>query len=366
MRNGQVGFKNHTNEDIDITRSKYNILGYRDAASGKSIYDLVSERLEKDFKGQRKLRKDAVVLREVVIQASSNIYDGMTVEEKQEKTREFIKDALPWFGEEFGAENIIGYGGHLDETNPHVHIMVMPMTKDGRISQKDFFKGPKDLKRQHREFREHMNGRGWEFELENKRENVDGLPLPKYKANAKEIEKKREEQQEMLEELESDPDLNEIALDNIAKKLEDEYQERMEEMEEEVYVARSRLVDKIELELKAKVQEIEQREEAVCSREAEVNVKALRVDEVASCGTAIALAVLEGDPNARASYEFIREKGVENIKLDYVVDVLSQSIDGIPFRPQSNLPKSSKQRIVRERNHQKRKSVEVEDDGPDF
>lgn len=53
---------------------------------------------------------------------------------------------------------------HLDEHSPQLQVMITPVTQDGRVSQKDFFKGPGDFKRQHRELRAYMEKFGYEVE----------------------------------------------------------------------------------------------------------------------------------------------------------------------------------------------------------
>lgn len=190
FRESEGRYKTHSNKEIDRSKTHLNIDAFID---GKKIETLVEERLERDYSGKRALRKDAVVVREIIAQPSADYFEGMNDEEKKARLEIFIGDSYSWFAEEFGAENVLGYSGHLDETNPHVHFAIMPMTQDGRVSQKDFFKGPSDLKRQHRQFREHMNNLGWGFSLENKNENAEGVDLDTYKNNAETIESQRAE-----------------------------------------------------------------------------------------------------------------------------------------------------------------------------
>lgn len=211
-------FKNHGNEDIDNSLTKYNIDYEIPGYEGKTPDEIVKERIENEYRGKREIRKDAVILREVIANPSADMFVGMTIEEKQKTINKFIKDALPWFQKEFGKKNVVGISGHLDETNPHVHFAIMPMTDDGRISQKDFFKGPGDLKRQHREFREHMRSKAWMIAEENKYEDIDDFDLPTYKANAKAINAKREEQKKAMSELlANDKDLRQAAFDKAVE-----------------------------------------------------------------------------------------------------------------------------------------------------
>lgn len=46
--------------------------------------------------------------------------------------------------EEFGEDNIMSFIVHLDELNPHAHCVIVPITKDGRLSAKDLI-GGKDI-----------------------------------------------------------------------------------------------------------------------------------------------------------------------------------------------------------------------------
>lgn len=231
FRKTEKRYKSHGNEDIDMARTKYNIDW---TLTNEPLDKLVEERLEKEYKGKRALRKDAVVVREIIVQASPSVYEGLSFEEQRKKALQFTNDSLKWFRKEFGSKNVVAASVHMDETNPHTHFVIMPMTKDGRLSQKDFFKGPADLKRQHKEYREHMIKLGWDFEVENKYENVDGLSLPKYKANAKAIEAKRIEQQDIIEELKGDRDLQQEAMKQIYDDLFNVVlKEKLAEMDEE-------------------------------------------------------------------------------------------------------------------------------------
>ena len=56
----------------------------------------------------------------------------------------WAKDIYDFCGREFGEENIVSFIVHLDELNPHAHAVIVPITKDGRLSAKDMF-GGKDM-----------------------------------------------------------------------------------------------------------------------------------------------------------------------------------------------------------------------------
>lgn len=242
LRKTEQRYKTHANESIDESRTHLNV---DKTSGGKKLEEIVEERLKNEYTGKRKIREDAVVIREVIVQASYDVYEGLDDDAKRAKALDFTRDSLEWFKEEFGESRVVGLSLHMDETNPHTHVLIMPMTDDGRLSQKDFFKGRSDLKRQHREYREFMNERGWGFDMENKYGNVDSLSLPKYKANAKAVEGKRAEQKEMAEFLASEPDVRSEALqlvsDEIRAEVLREEQERLEARERSLEAREERM-----------------------------------------------------------------------------------------------------------------------------
>lgn len=242
-RKTEQKYKKHGNEKIDMSMTKYN----RDwTITGAPLGEIVEDKIANEYAGKKAIRKDAVVVREIIVQASPEIYQGLSIEEQQELSANFTNDTYEFLCDEFGEDNVLGYSEHLDETNPHTHFSIMPMTQDGRLSQKDFFKGPGDFKRQHRQYREHMNSLGWEFDTENKYEEQEAVPLAKYKANAKAIEAKRAENQQLLDELREDPNIHSQATQEVLQSLEmqllNEREEELREREE----ALEQLIDKAE------------------------------------------------------------------------------------------------------------------------
>lgn len=226
---------NHSNKEIDVNRTKDNIdYGSADNPFNSRFEDRLAYYNSTTKTGkQRKLRKDAVVLRGLVLQPSADVFEDCSNDsEKRELINRFVRDSIPFLVNEFGYENIIGISAHLDESNPHVHVAIMPMTEDGRLSQKDFFKGPKHLRALHKNYREHMNSRGWTFETENKNEDAKRFSEAEYKRNANVIEKARKEhtdkkrqlsqvvRDEVKQELMFDPDLREEAKAELRDELE--------------------------------------------------------------------------------------------------------------------------------------------------
>lgn len=254
---------NHSNEKIDKDRTHLNIDYVID---GKTFEERYEERLG-DYNGKRKIRSDAVRMRGLILQPSSDVFDGKTDEEAQEIMDKFTQDAFQWLDDTFTEKNVIGMSAHFDETNPHLHVAIMPMTEDGRLSQKDFFKGPKSLGLMHTKLREHMNSMGWDFDLENKYENAEGYGTKEYKANGKQIEadrvrrdefKKREEQLDSREE-----DLEARELEFSTKQKELDTREDGLDQRDEVITQREDEVSADLVHLERERERIERREEQV-------------------------------------------------------------------------------------------------------
>ncbi|WP_448110345.1 MobV family relaxase [Pseudomonas lini] len=58
----------------------------------------------------------------------------------------YFSDALAWLRKRHGAENVISSTVHLDESTPHLVAYVVPITRDGRLSCRDFLGGPSKLR----------------------------------------------------------------------------------------------------------------------------------------------------------------------------------------------------------------------------
>ena len=111
----------------------------------------------------------------------------------------YMGTALDWVVAEFGADNIVGFSVHLDELHPALHAAVVPITEDGRLSQKDFFRGPADLRRQHKELRAVMAEAGYNVEhrvTERSREHLSSSEFQRradwLRDTTGELEKERE------------------------------------------------------------------------------------------------------------------------------------------------------------------------------
>ena len=88
-----------------------------------------------------KVRKNGVVAVEYLMTASPEFFKDA---DKQQQ-KEFFSKSMDWLKDKHGEENIISATIHRDESTPHLAVFVVPITKDGRLSARDFLGGRKLL-----------------------------------------------------------------------------------------------------------------------------------------------------------------------------------------------------------------------------
>lgn len=85
-----------------------------------------------------KVRKGAVLGIEAVLTYTRA--EGADIDVEQ-----WAADSLAWLQEKFGKDNVRNAILHLDEANPHIHAIIIPMDEKGRLNCKHFINGPKSL-----------------------------------------------------------------------------------------------------------------------------------------------------------------------------------------------------------------------------
>ena len=124
--------ESRTNADIDKSKEHLN-------------YDLINEspinylhaidvRI-KELPLKRKPRKDAVLINSFIIGSDKFFFESLT----EVQQRKYFEDSLEWFKNRYGKENVLWGVVHNDEPTPHLHVGIMPVTSDLRLSSKDLF-----------------------------------------------------------------------------------------------------------------------------------------------------------------------------------------------------------------------------------
>lgn len=120
-----------TNPDVDPLRSWRNY----DIIPCDNYKRAIKENLSNLVKSNRAVRKDAVVLCNFVVTSDHETMEAM----EPEHQRELFKDSVKWFCDRYGADRVINATVHEDETTSHLHVGIMPITKNGRLSAKAIF-----------------------------------------------------------------------------------------------------------------------------------------------------------------------------------------------------------------------------------
>lgn len=120
-----------TNPDVDMSRSEDNY----DLIPCDNYKRSIKEKLSNLVESSRAVRKDAVVVCNFIVTSDNETMEALGADHQ----REFFRDSVKWFSDRYGADRVLNATVHMDETTPHLHIGVMPITQDGRLSAKAIF-----------------------------------------------------------------------------------------------------------------------------------------------------------------------------------------------------------------------------------
>lgn len=104
-----------------------------------------------------KTRRNSVLALDTLYTASPEFFQGKT----NEQNDNFFKDCLQFHENHFG--HIISAVIHYDETTPHLHIISVPLTEDGRLSARDVIGNKAKMSKTQDAFFEQV-GRGYGLE----------------------------------------------------------------------------------------------------------------------------------------------------------------------------------------------------------
>lgn len=102
-------------------------------------------------------RSNSVVALDTIYTASPQFFQGKTNAENDK----FFEDCLRFHQQRFG--HVISAVIHYDETTAHMHVISVPLTRDGRLSARDVIGNRTQMRRTQTEFYEQV-GRGYGLE----------------------------------------------------------------------------------------------------------------------------------------------------------------------------------------------------------
>ena len=123
-------YKSTRNPQIDKSRAHLN---YHTLPHEKKYLAFIDERI-KELAPKRKIKDDAVLITSFILGSDKEFFDRITAEQQ----KQFFADCTDFFSERYGKENVVSAVVHLDESTPHLHLNLMPVT-DGRLCAKKLF-----------------------------------------------------------------------------------------------------------------------------------------------------------------------------------------------------------------------------------
>lgn len=169
---------NHLNYDLIHGTKK---LDYK-----KEIDKVISE----NVKSEKKIRKDAVRLSEFLITSDSAFFNNLSPDEQ----KRYFETAKDFIADRYGEQNVIYATVHNDESTPHMHVGLVPVTEDGRLSAKDVFGNRMQFVKLQDAFNAHVKAHGFDLErgLSSSKKHVEMAKfkeLTAYEAEKEAIEK---------------------------------------------------------------------------------------------------------------------------------------------------------------------------------
>lgn len=273
----------HSNKNIDPTKTKDNI---RLISPDGTYYKTIEEELKERYRGKRTIRVNQIHLVTQTVQ-----FGGIINDAPEEERVEILKDVSGFLTERYGRENVLSSTIHVDETNPHLHFDVIPLTSDGRLSAKEVF-GPRALKSTQDDLLEYLQDSYPQFKFgrltKEERAFSNGKTQEEFEVLRDSLRQSQEEAQRA------------VRLRNLALEQQRQLEERVSELEREKYerkkeiadlkAGKKRLTTQLIKEREARLQAREEkfakreerfvkREELVASRESRVEQREKSIDD---------------------------------------------------------------------------------------
>lgn len=287
----------HKNKNIDKSRTHLNKVLHREDGTYVERFDRV---IDEKYKGKQKVRSNAVTMVEITVNLGGGVTELPMEEQNEVLTNmyEYLKEKYP---------EVIGAVIHNDETNPGLHMSIVPLTEDGRLSAKELFSRGK-LQHLQKDALAYIQGEyprlgfhrlseherlynGLSIEqaetLKNEREEL----IKEYEELCKALEERAKELDDRsarLDKRESMLDEREKALNDSSQMLEKafdkvgKYQSHLKNVERQLD-SKAEQLDRENLKLeehKGELQQTEQKQRNTAKQQREENERLLRVSEV--------------------------------------------------------------------------------------
>lgn len=158
--------KNHSNKDIDPTRTHLNYY----IKKNEFTYTKEFDKYIKENNLQGHLRSNSIIMCQMIFTSDQAFFDKIGEKETKRYFDECYKFICNY--KNLGEKNIISAVVHLDEGAPHMHLMFVPVvhTKDkegnkiDKICARDFWKGRDSYRKLQDAYFNHVKSKGFDLE----------------------------------------------------------------------------------------------------------------------------------------------------------------------------------------------------------
>ena len=213
--------KNHTNKDIDPTRTHLNYY----IKKNELTYTKEFDKYMKENNLQGHLRSNSIIMCQMMFTSDQAFFDKIGEKETKRYFDECYKFICDY--KNLGEKNIISAVVHLDEGAPHMHLMFVPVVhtkdKDGnnidKICSRDFWKGRDSYRKLQDAYFKHVQSKGFDLErgMFVEDTNRKHYTVEEYKKITN-YENTKKILNEIKLELPDTPDITDIKINRLSKK----------------------------------------------------------------------------------------------------------------------------------------------------
>lgn len=175
-----------------------------------------------------KARANSVVALDTIYTASPDFFNDKTNKEMNQ----YFEDCLQFHQQKYG--HTISAVIHYDETTPHMHVLSVPLTRDGRLSARDVVGNKVQMSRAQTEFFEEV-GRDHGLERGVHRDGAEKrVHITAQEHRLRETEQRLQEQQQKLQEQQQQIQHETQRLERLQSRANDEYK-RLKRTVEQIY-----------------------------------------------------------------------------------------------------------------------------------
>lgn len=122
--------KNNPNEDLSLSYMNHAI----ENLSPEQLESRVTDRITQ-LELKKHPRCDSIGIEDILVSPSEEFKENVEMGLREQ----YFKDALHFFQARYGKENVMYCQCHMDESKPHIHVGIVPITSEGQLSATKLF-----------------------------------------------------------------------------------------------------------------------------------------------------------------------------------------------------------------------------------